>query len=166
MNVYDNANELAKAMRESHEYKKLKEAAAVLEKDPDAKKMVNEYLMVAQEVEFAKHQGKTPDQASVDKMQKLQGILNLNADAVQYLNALIRFQMMLMDVPILFRTLSKRQWERNNDVAGDFRRLYCQAFAGRGADGEAYILPYRRSCRSDGYAAERAGAAAAAAACR
>ena len=45
------------------------------------------------------HQGKTPDQASVDKMQgKLQGILNLNADAVQYLNALIRFQMMLMDV--------------------------------------------------------------------
>jgi len=39
MNVYDNANELAKAMRESHEYKKLKEAAAVLEKDPDAKKM-------------------------------------------------------------------------------------------------------------------------------
>ena len=153
MNVYDNANELAKAMRESHEYKKLKEAAVVLEKDPDAKKMVNEYLMVAQEVEFAKHQGKTPDQASVDKMQKLQGILNLNADAVQYL-------------PILFRTLSKRQWERNNDVAGDFRRLYCQAFAGRGADGEAYILPYRRSCRSDGYAAERAGAAAAAAACR
>ena len=79
MNVYDNANELAKAMRESHEYKKLKEAAVVLEKDPDAKKMVNEYLMVAQEVEFAKHQGKTPDQASVDKMQKLQGILNLNA---------------------------------------------------------------------------------------
>ncbi len=100
MNVYDNANDLAKAMRESHEYKKLKEAAVVLEKDkdPDAKKMVNEYLMVAQEVEFAKHQGKTPDQASVDKMQKLQGILNLNADAVQYLNALIRFQMMLMDV--------------------------------------------------------------------
>ena len=51
MNVYDNANDLAKAMRESHEYKKLKEAAVVLEKDPDAKKMVNEYLMVAQEVE-------------------------------------------------------------------------------------------------------------------
>ena len=43
-------------------------------------------------------EGKTPEQASVDKMQKLQGILNLNSDAVQYLNALIRFQMMLMDV--------------------------------------------------------------------
>ena len=98
MNVYDNANDLAKAMRESHEYKKLKEAAVVLEKDPDTKKMVNEYLMAAQEVEFAKHQGKTPDAAAMGKLEKLQGILNLNSDAMQYLNALIRFQMMLMDV--------------------------------------------------------------------
>ena len=31
MNVYDCANELAKAMRESQEYKKLKEAKAALE---------------------------------------------------------------------------------------------------------------------------------------
>ena len=67
MNVYDNANELAKAMRESHEYKKLKEAAVVLEKDPDAKKMVNEYLMVAQEVEFAKHQEKLPTRLLLTK---------------------------------------------------------------------------------------------------
>ena len=34
----------------------------------------------------------------MDKLEKLQGILNLNSDAMQYLNALIRFQMMLMDV--------------------------------------------------------------------
>ena len=33
MNVYDCANALAKAMRESQEYKKLKEAKAVLEQD-------------------------------------------------------------------------------------------------------------------------------------
>ena len=44
MNVYDNANELAKAMRESHEFKKLKEATAVLNKDANAQKMVNEFL--------------------------------------------------------------------------------------------------------------------------
>mgnify|MGYP000379288291 CR=1 FL=1 len=37
------------------------------------KKVVNEYLMVAQEVEFAKHQGKTPDQASVDKIAEAAG---------------------------------------------------------------------------------------------
>ena len=98
MNVYDNANELAKAMRESHEFKKLKEAAAVLAKDADAKKMVNDYLQTAQEVEFAKHQGKEPDKAAVEKFEQLQKLLSLNADAMQYLNAFMRFQMMLMDV--------------------------------------------------------------------
>ena len=49
MNVYDNANELARAMRESHEFKKLKEATAVLNKDENAKKMVNEFLSLNQD---------------------------------------------------------------------------------------------------------------------
>ena len=39
MNVYDCANELAKAMRESQEYKKLKEAKAALEQDPKGKEI-------------------------------------------------------------------------------------------------------------------------------
>ncbi len=59
MNVYDNANELAKAMRESHEFKKLKEATAVLNKDENAKKMVNEFLSLNQQAEMEKYQGKT-----------------------------------------------------------------------------------------------------------
>ena len=49
MNVYDNANELAKAMRESHEFQKLKEVTAVLNKDENAKKMVNEFLSLNQD---------------------------------------------------------------------------------------------------------------------
>ena len=52
MNVYDNANELAKAMRESHEFKKLKEATATLNKDADAKKMVDEFLALNQQAEI------------------------------------------------------------------------------------------------------------------
>ena len=57
MNVYDNANELAKAMRESHEFKKLKEATATLNKDADAKKMVDEFLALNQQAEIEKYQG-------------------------------------------------------------------------------------------------------------
>ena len=44
MNVYDCANELAKAMRESQEYKKLKEAKAALEQDPKGKEMAEEFF--------------------------------------------------------------------------------------------------------------------------
>lgn len=46
MNVYDCANELAKAMRESQEYKKLKEAKAALEQDPKGKEMAEEFLKI------------------------------------------------------------------------------------------------------------------------
>ena len=54
MNVYDCANELAKAMRESQEYKKLKEAKAALEQDPKGKEMAEEFLKLSQEIELAK----------------------------------------------------------------------------------------------------------------
>lgn len=98
MNVYDNANELAKAMRESHEFKKLKEATAALGKDESAKKMVDEFLQLNQEAEIAKYQGKEPDKEITEKIQKLYGVLSLNNDAMQYLNSFMRFQMMLADI--------------------------------------------------------------------
>ncbi len=98
MNVYDNANELAKAMRESHEFKKLKEATAALAKDADAKKMVDEFLQLKQEAEIAKYQGKEPAKETTEKIQKLYGVLSLNTDAMQYLNSFMRFQMMLSDI--------------------------------------------------------------------
>lgn len=98
MNVYDNANELARAMRESHEFKKLKEATETLAKDENAKKMVDEFLHLNQEAELAKYQGKEPDKETAEKIQKLYGILALNTDAMQYLNSFMRFQMMLSDI--------------------------------------------------------------------
>ncbi len=98
MNVYDCANDLAKAMRESHEYKKLQEATTALNKDANAKNMVNEFLKLNQDAEFAKIQGKEPDKAIVDKIQELYKVLSLNQDAMQYLNSFMRFQMMLSDV--------------------------------------------------------------------
>lgn len=98
MNVYDCANDLAKAMRESHEVKKLKEATAKLGKDTEAKKMVDEFLKLNQEAEIAKYQGQQPAAETVDKIQKLYSVLSLNSDAMEYLNSFMRFQMMLADV--------------------------------------------------------------------
>ena len=41
MNVYDCANDLAKALKESHEFKKLQEARLVLKKDAQAEDLPN-----------------------------------------------------------------------------------------------------------------------------
>jgi len=98
MNVYDCANELAKAIRESHELVKLKEAKAVLDKDADAKKMVDDFLKLSQEVEITKYQGQDVDMAKQDKLQQLYTLLSLNNDAQSYLNAFMRFQMMMGDI--------------------------------------------------------------------
>ncbi len=98
MNVYDCANELARALRSSREFQKMQEAAAALGKDSEAKKMVDEFLQLSQEVEIAKYQKQEPDQAKTDKIQKLYGILSLNSEAMEYLNAFMRFQMMMADI--------------------------------------------------------------------
>lgn len=98
MNVYDCANELGKAIRESRELTVLKEAKAVLDKDADAKKMVDDFLKLSQEVEIAKYQGQDVDMAKQDKLQQLYTLLSLNNDAQSYLNAFMRFQMMMGDI--------------------------------------------------------------------
>lgn len=98
MNVYDCANELAKAIKESRELVKLQEAKAVLDKDSNAKKMVDDFLKMSQEIEIAKMQGKEPDVLKQNKLQELYTVLNLNDDAQSYLNAFMRFQMMMGDV--------------------------------------------------------------------
>ena len=98
MNVYDNANELAKAMRESHEFKKLKEATAALGKDENTKKMVDEFLQLNQEADIAKYQGKEPAKETTEKIQKLYSVLSLNNDFNEFLNSLMHFNLMCSDI--------------------------------------------------------------------
>lgn len=98
MNVYDCANELSRAIRQSHEYAKLKEATDVLGMESEAKKMVDEFLVLNQEAEISKYQGKEPEKETIEKIQKLYSVLSLNRDAMDYLNAFMRFQMMMADI--------------------------------------------------------------------
>ena len=112
MNVYDCANELARAMRESHEFKKLKEANEILAKDPETKKLVDEFLQLSQEIEIAKFRGQEPEKEKTEKLQKLYGVLGLNRDAMEYLNNFMRFQMMMADI-------SKSIQDVVKDVMGD-----------------------------------------------
>lgn len=95
MNVYDCANDLAKAMRESHEFKKLKEANDVLAKDQETKKLVDEFLQLNQEAEIAKYQGQ---EVPAEKIKNLYNLLALKSEAMAYLNAFMRFQMMMADI--------------------------------------------------------------------
>jgi cell fate (sporulation/competence/biofilm development) regulator YlbF (YheA/YmcA/DUF963 family) len=98
MNVYDCANDLGKALRASREYDVLKAAKDKLSTDSKAKAMVKEFLLLSQEIEIAKYQKQDVPSEKKDKLQQLSNLLNLNHDAMEYLNAFMRFQMMMQDV--------------------------------------------------------------------
>ncbi len=98
MNVYDCANDLAKALKESHELKKLKEAKVELKKDPKSEELVNDFIKLYYEIGFAKYQNQEVDKEKEEKMQKLSSLLSLNMAATEYVNAFMRFQMMMGDV--------------------------------------------------------------------
>ena len=103
MNVYDEMNNLCKAIKESHEYKVLVEAKGKLASDSSAESMVKDFLKQKQELEIAQYQGQKPDDAKVKKMQELYNVLQLNPVAAEYIQSYIRFQMMFGD---LSKTLS------------------------------------------------------------
>ena len=98
MNVYDNANELAQAMRETQDFNKVKEAKIKLDGDATAKQLVDDFLKLSQEVEMAKYQQQDVPADKSEKLQNLTNLLSMNADATEYLNTFIRFQMMMQDI--------------------------------------------------------------------
>ncbi len=98
MNVYDCANDLAKALRESREFQVLKEEKGKLAGDQTSKDLVKDFLNISQEIEILKYQKKEVPADKTEKLNKLSGVLNLNPTAVGYLNAFMRFQMMMQDV--------------------------------------------------------------------
>ena len=98
MNVYDCANELAKAMRKGQATTAGDDPEAALEQDPKGKEMAEEFLKLSQEIELAKYQGQEVPEKKNEKLQKLTGILGLNTVAMEYLHAFMRFQMMMGDI--------------------------------------------------------------------
>ena len=98
MNVYDCANDLAKALKESHEFKKLQEARLVLKKDAQAEELANDFIKLSSEIELAKYQKQEVDKEKEEKLQKLSSLLSLNPTAMEYLHSFMRFQMMMADI--------------------------------------------------------------------
>lgn len=96
MNVYDCGNELARAMRESHEFKKLKEAKSAL--DPQGKEMADKFIRLNMEAQIAQSQGKEPEKSVTEEIQNVYKVLALNSAAMEYLNSFMRFNMMMNDV--------------------------------------------------------------------
>ena len=98
MNVYDLANNLASEMKKSQEFIKVQEAKKALDTNKDAAEMVKDFNSQRRAIEMAQLAGKEAKKEDIEKVQNLYNLLALNNVAAEYVQAEMRFQMMLNDV--------------------------------------------------------------------
>lgn len=98
MNVYDDAHRLAKAIKDSEEYKEHIERQAKIKADEKNKKMVNDFREKVIEVQTEQMSGKEVSQEKVNQLEKLHDILMLNPEIKGFFDAEMRFSQMISDV--------------------------------------------------------------------
>lgn len=98
MNAYDKGNELARALKESDEFKALGIARRELDTDEGARNMVKDFLRKNMEMQMEVMSGKKDVKAKQDSLQKLLELLSLNSRARDYVAAYFRFQQVMTDI--------------------------------------------------------------------
>ena len=97
MYVYDEANNLAKAIQESKEYLEYKKVKEELTSNPEMKKKVDDFEKIRYDVQVMSFQGKE-DPEKMNKLQEMYNILNTDKKIKEYFDIEVRFNIMLADV--------------------------------------------------------------------
>ena len=98
MNPYDQAHALARALKESEEYReyaRLKEAAY---DDGTNKALLDEYKKLQFSLQAKAAAGETMPEEDFQRLQQIGTLLQFNPDASAFLMAEFRFQRMLSDI--------------------------------------------------------------------
>ena len=98
MNVYDQAHQLAAAIKESEEYKHFKAAEDQLKTKPDLEKMMKDFQEKSIEIQLKQMPGEQPDSEDMQKLKQLYGIVAMDPLAASYMESEMRFSIMMKDV--------------------------------------------------------------------
>ena len=98
MNVYDEAHSLAKAIKESNEFKEFDRMRKEVDNDRDCSEMLKELQELQMQLQAAQITGQTPDQALFQRFQTLSTMAATKPLAAQYLQAQGAFTIMMNDV--------------------------------------------------------------------
>lgn len=98
MYVYDQANNLAKSIKESKEYQEYKKAKENLKSNPEMKQKVDEFEKIRYEVQVASFQGAEQDEEKQRKLQQMYQILMQDSKIKEFFDIEVRFNIMLADV--------------------------------------------------------------------
>ena len=100
MNPYDLAHQLARAMKESEEYREYERLRETAYEDETNRALLDEYKRLQYRMQALVAAGRGGDAAGEDfqRMQKIAQVLQFNPDCSAYLLAEFRFQKMLADI--------------------------------------------------------------------
>ncbi len=98
MNTYDAAYNLATAIKESDEMKRLVGAAEKIKGDEVGKKIVKDYIMAQMQADYAKLAGQEQDEKAYAHLQELAVMVSNNEGAREYLQAFIRWNQIAADL--------------------------------------------------------------------
>lgn len=98
MNPYDAAHALTKALRESTEFKELKEAQAALKADVSARNMLIDFRTEQFDLQKQQLSGIEVSTDHEEKLEKLFTVINMNTIIKQFLQAEYKVAVLLQDV--------------------------------------------------------------------
>ena len=98
MNPYDQAHALAKALRESEEYREYSRLKETAYEDATNKALLDEYKKLQFRLQAKMASGESMPQDDMQRLQQIGTLLQFNPDVAAFLMAEFRFQRMLTDI--------------------------------------------------------------------
>ena len=98
MNVYDEAHSLAKAVKESNEFREFDRMRKAIDADKEASDMLKELQELQMQLQAAQLAGQEPDKDLFSRFQSLSTMVATKPLAAQYLQAQGAFMVMMNDV--------------------------------------------------------------------
>lgn len=98
MEVYDQVNNLARAIKDCKEYKEYKEIKNYLVNMPELKSQVDEFEKIRYEEQLLAMQGEKQSEEKLKKLQDLYKILVQNPKVKDYFDKEVRFNILIADV--------------------------------------------------------------------
>ncbi|NLW22366.1 MAG: YlbF family regulator [Tissierellia bacterium] len=97
-NVYNQAHKLARAIKESEEYKSYVEKRKIVYANEKNRKMVEDFREKVLKVQLDRMSGKEVDKETMERIKKLEEVLMLNPSINEFLKAELRFSQMVQDI--------------------------------------------------------------------
>ena len=98
MNVYNEAHNLAQAIKECEEFKTYDALKKKIDESPELAKAVSDFQMMQMQTQISQISGEEISQEAMAAVQSLYGIMAGDPLCAEYLQAEMRFSLMMKDV--------------------------------------------------------------------